>query len=162
LGASIVIGLVLLLGFIGPILPYKEVRYWTCPVSGSTRTEIIWFGHFSDETRTVTALGNWLKHKEPGFEPSWQPLSTTTYFVLGRLYGDMAAPAIYELNPIIDCVVESLTDDQIAGLVAVLRHGSREEQRRVIRETADEFFAKVGPPDVRPLKRSLPATNNPK
>jgi len=137
---SIALGLVLLLGFIGPNISYKLVRNWICPISGSTRTQIIWFGYFGHEERTATALERWLKHKEPGFKPSWQPLSTQTYFLFGRSYGTAGTPEIYELEPILDRVVEKLSNERIAGLVAVLRHGSRDEQRQIMKSITDEVF----------------------
>ena len=137
---SIAVGLILLLGFVGPLISYKEVRNSICPVCGSTRTETVWFGHFRHEERTATALESWLRRREPGFEPTWQHLSTQTYFVLGRSCGTAGSPEIYQLRPILERVVERSSDDRIAAIVAVLRHGSREEQRQMIQHISDEAF----------------------
>ena|ERR1022692_2053889 len=142
---SITLGLVLLLSFVGPFIQYKEDTIWICPVSGSSRTEIVRFGLFHQEKRTVTALEKWLKRKEPDFAPSWQHLSTDTYYVMGRSYGCSEKPEICQLTPILDEVIEKLSDERIAKLVAVLRHGSREEQRHVIQMISDDVFAEAAP-----------------
>jgi len=142
-------GLVLLFGFIGSSIKYKEARNWICPVSGSTRTEIIWFGHFSHEERTVTALEKWLKRREPGFAPSWQHLSTQTYSVMGYSCATWETPAIYQMRPILDLVVEKLSDERIADLVAVLRHGSPDEQSRMIEKISDQVFEKAAPANAK-------------
>jgi formate dehydrogenase maturation protein FdhE len=138
--AAIIAGLILLLGFLGPLISYKEIRNSICPVCGSTRSEIIWFGHFKQEKRTITALESWLKRREPGFEPAWQHLSTQTYFILGRSCGTAGTPVIHQLRPILDEVVDKSSDDKLAALVAVLRHGSRDEQRKMIQNISDEVF----------------------
>jgi len=85
-------------------------------------------------------LEAWLRRKEPGFEPKWRPLSTQTYFVLGRSCGTAGTPVIYHLRPILDLVVEKLSDDRIAGLVAVLRRGSRDKQRQMIEKITNDVF----------------------
>jgi|SRR5580704_11552886 hypothetical protein len=138
----ITIGLILLLGFIGQFIAYKEVSYWICPITGSTRTKVTWFKYFSHEERTVSALEKWLKRRETTFEPNWQHLSTDTYFVLIRSFADAGTPEIYQLRPILDQVVEDLSDARLAELVEVLRHGSRDEQRQMIKNISDEVFAK--------------------
>ena len=146
-GISITVGLVLLFGFVGPFVPYKQVGNWICPLSGSTRTENTWFGYFSNEKRTATALEKWLKRKEPGFEPNWQHLSTQTYFLLGWSCAAAGTPEIHRLNPILDRVVEQLSDEQIAALVAVLRGGSHDEQQHLITKISGEVFAEAAPTD---------------
>src|SRR5262245_33325518 len=127
---SIAVGAVLLLGIVGPLIPYKKVHNWVCPVSGSTKRQITWFGHFSRDERTVSALEQWLERREPSFEPSWQHTSTQTYYVLGRACGTGGTPEIYHLRPILDGVVSKFSDERIAALVTVLRQGSRDEQRQ--------------------------------
>jgi hypothetical protein len=135
------IGLLLLVAFVGPSIQYEKRTNWICPVSGSTRSEILWFGHFSREERSVTALEKWLKSKEPGFEPNWQHLSTQTYWVLGRSCTTWGTPPIYQLSSILDIVVAKLSDQRLAGLVAVLRHGSPDEQTLMIEKISDEVYA---------------------
>ena len=44
------------------------------------------------------------------------------------------------MRPILDDVVEKFSDERIAGLVAVLRQGSRDEQRQAIQRISDEYF----------------------
>jgi hypothetical protein len=140
--SAIVAGLILLLGLVGPFIPYKEVRNSVCAICGSTRKETVWFGQFKQEEGSVSALETWLRRREPGFEPTWQHRSTQTYFVLGRSCGTAGSPEICQLQAILDLVVEKFNDNRIAALVEVLRHGSREEQRRIIREISDEAFAR--------------------
>ena len=111
-GVSTTVGLVLLFAFVGPFIPRKEVKNWICPVSGSTRTQITWFGNFRQEERTVTALEKWLSRREANFKPNWQHLSTQTYFLLGRSCGTGGTPEIYPLRPILDGVMEKLSDEQ--------------------------------------------------
>lgn len=137
---SIGVGLVLLVGVVGPLIPYKRVANSVCPVSGSTRQEITWFGRFSHEERTVSALEQWLKRREPSFQPQWRHISTQTYYVLGRACGVAGTPEIYQLRPILDGVVEKFSDERIAGLVATLRQGSRDEQRQAIQRISDDYF----------------------
>jgi hypothetical protein len=139
--ASVALGLVLLVGLVGPLIPYKRVANSVCPVSGSTRQEITWFGRFSHEERTVSALEQWLKHREPTFQPQWRHTSTQTYYVLGRACGTAGAPEICQLRPILGDVVEEFSDERIAALVAVLRQGSRDEQREVIQRISDDYFS---------------------
>jgi hypothetical protein len=127
----------------GQFIAYKEVTYWICPITGSTRTKVTWFGLFSHEERTVSALEKWLKRKEPGFEPNWQHVSTKTYFVLARSYTCGSSPEIRQLTPILDQVVGNLSDARLAELIAVLRHGSQGEQRQMINKIYDEVFAKM-------------------
>jgi hypothetical protein len=141
-GAFIAIASLLLFGLLGPLIPRKQVSIWVCPITGSTRTEVVWFWHFRHEERTVTALETWLKRQEPGFEPNWQHLSTQTHFIAGTSFACAKAPAIYQLCPFLDLVVGKLSDEQIAGFVTVLRHGSPEEQRQIVQKIADEVFAK--------------------
>ena len=133
-------GGVLFLG-VGPFIPYKEVKNWVCPISGSTKKEIRWFGYFGREERTVSGLELWLQRRELTFQPQWQFTSTQTYYVLACACGTGGTPEIYQLRPILDGVVETLSDERIAGLVAVLRQGSRDEQRQMIQSIADEYFA---------------------
>ena len=137
---SIALGLVLLLGIAGPLIPYKRVANSVCPISGSTRREIIWFGRFSHEERTVSALEQWLNRKEPSFQPQWRSTSTQTYYLLGRGCGTGGTPEIYQLRLILDGVVRKFSDERIAGLVAVLRHESRDDQRQAIQRISDDYF----------------------
>lgn len=128
--------------FGSPMIRYKEVKTWICPISGSMRTRTTWFGGFIHEERTETALEKWLKHREPGFQPNWQPLSTTTYFIHGCSRACARAPEIYLVKPVLDDFVENSSEEKIAGFVAVLRHGSPDEQRRVVQSVADEALDK--------------------
>lgn len=139
---SIALGLVLLLVIVGPLIPYKKVDNWICPVSGSTKSQVTWFGYFSDDQRTSSALEQWLERREPTFEPQWQHTSTTTYYFLGRGYACARAPQIYQLRPILDGMVSKFSDERISGLVAVLRQGSQDEQRQAIRRISDDYFDK--------------------
>jgi len=135
-----VMGLVLLLGFAGPLIPYKKVANSVCPISGSTRTETKWFGYFNQEKRTATALETWLKKREPGFEPRWRHRSTQVYYVLGRSCGTSGSPVICALEPILDRVVQNSSEAELTSLVAVLRSGTREEQWKMIQDMADKEF----------------------
>jgi hypothetical protein len=137
---STALGVFVLLGILSPLIPYKKVENWICPISGSTKSRTTWFGYFSHEERTVSALEQWLKRRELSFEPQWQHTSTKTCYALARAYACAGAPEIYQLTPFLDEVVKSLSDERIAGLVVVLRTGSRAEQRQVIQRIADEVF----------------------
>jgi hypothetical protein len=137
---SISLGAVMLLGVVGPLIAYKTRDISVCPISGSTKTRITWFGHFSHDERTVSALERWIERREPAFEPQWRKISTTTYYVLGRGYACGRAPEIYHLRPILDAVVSKCSDESISGLVAVLRQGTQDEQRQVIQRIADAYL----------------------
>ena len=147
---SISVGAFLFLVFAGPFIEYKEVSNWACPVSGSTRREIKWLGCFSHEERTTSALEKWLAQKEPGFQPKWEHLSTQNYFVVGWSCATSGTPEIYHLLPLLDSVVEKLGDERIGELVAVLRRGSRDEQRLAIAKIADEVIEKTAPAERMP------------
>ena len=82
----------------------------------------------------------WLKRKESSFQPKWQHTSTQTYYVFGRACGIAGTPEIYQLRPILDGVVEKFSDERIASLVAILREGSRDEQKQAIRKISDDYF----------------------
>ena len=138
---SMALGLMVLVGVVCPLIPCKRVVNLVCPVSGSSRQEITWFGGFSREERTVSALEQWLKRREPSFQPQWRHMSTQTYYILGRACGTSGAPEIYALRSILDKVVAKFSDDRIAGLVAVLRQGSRDEQRQAIQRISDDYFS---------------------
>jgi hypothetical protein len=137
---SIALGVVLLLVFVGPGVPYKRVKNSVCSISGSTRREVTWFGRFRHEERTVSALEQWLKRREPSFQPQWRYISTQTYSILSRSCGVSDTPEVYQLRPILDDVVERFSEERIAGLVEVLRHGSRDEQTEVIQGISDDYF----------------------
>ena len=137
---SIAVAGVLLFGIVGPLIPYKKVDNWVCPVSGSTKRQITWFGYFSHDERTTSALEQWLERRELSFEPQWQHTSTTTYYVLARGYACGQTPEVYQLRPILDGVVSKFSDERIAGLVAVLRQGSQDEQRQAIQRISDDYF----------------------
>jgi hypothetical protein len=136
----IALGLVLLLAVVGPLIPYKKVDNWVCPVSGSTKRQVTWFGYFSHDERTSSSLKRWLERKEPTFEPQWRHTSTTTYYVLARGYACGEIPEVYQLRPILDDVVSKFSDERIAGLVTILRQGSHDEQKRAIQRIADDYF----------------------
>ena len=63
-----------------------------------------------------------------------------TYYVLGRACGTAGTPEIYHLRLILDDVIEKFSDERIAGLVVVLRQGSRDEQRRAIQSISHDLF----------------------
>jgi hypothetical protein len=137
---SIALALAVTLAVAGPWIPYKRVRNWVCPISGASRHDITWFRYFRHQERIVSGLEQWLKDREPSFEPQWQPISTQTYYVLGRACGTSGTPPIYQLRPILHDMVEKLSDERIAALVTVLRRGSRDGQRRMIQSISDEYF----------------------
>jgi hypothetical protein len=137
---SILIGAGLLLAVVGPLISFKRVDLWVCPISGSTKSQTSWFGKVAHEERTVSALEVWIRRSEPAFEPQWQHTSTMTYRFVGRGYACGRAPEIYQLRPVLEEVVGKLADERIASLVAVLRSGSRDEQREMIQSITDEVF----------------------
>jgi len=95
---------------------------------------------FHHDERATSALEQWLKRREPSFEPQWQHTSTQTYYVLGRACGTSGIPEVYQLRPILDGVVGKFSDERIADLVTILRQGSRDEQRQAIQRIADDYF----------------------
>jgi hypothetical protein len=123
------------------LIPYKKVEIWVCPVSGSTKRQVTWFGYFSHGERTTSALEQWLKRREASFEPQWQHTSTTTYYVLARGYACGPATEVYQLRPMLDGMVGTFSDQRIADLVTVLRQGSRDEQRQAVQKISDDYFA---------------------
>lgn len=138
---SIAAGIVLLLTIIGPAIEYKQVDIWVCSVTGSTKTHVTWFRHFSHDKRTTSALEQWLKRKEPSFEPQWQHTSTDIYYIFASSYACGDKPVVYRLAPILDGVVSKFSDERITQLVAVLRHGSRDEQIEAVQRISDEYVA---------------------
>lgn len=140
---SITMAVVLLFGIFGPPIQYKKVTRWICPISGSTRNEITWFGYFHHEERTVSALEKWLKRKEPGFEPNWKNYSEQAYSLMYRSCALGELPEIYQLRPVLDEFVEKSSDEQITALVTVLRNNSREEQSQMIDRITDRLFAET-------------------
>ena len=130
----------MLLGIFGPFITYKTVDYYICPISGSTKTQVTWFGRFTRDERTTSALEQWLKRREPSFEPQWQRRSRNTFGVLSRGFACGNAPEIYQLTTILDGVVKKFSDERIANLVAVLRQGTPEEQRQEIERISDDYF----------------------
>jgi len=137
---SIAVSAVMLLGLLGPLIPYKKADIWVCSISGSTKRQVTWFGYYSYDERTTSALEQWLKRREPSFEPQWQHTSTTTYYVLARGYACGRAPEVYQLRPILDGLVTKFSDERIADLITVLRQGSRDEQRQAIQRISDDYF----------------------
>ncbi len=103
----------------------------------------MWFGVFKREERTTSALEEWLRRKEPGFQPSWQHISTQRYWLGGWSCGTAGTPEVCALIPVLQCEgFKKLSDERIASLVEVLRHGSPEQQRQMISSIADEAFSK--------------------
>jgi hypothetical protein len=138
--AAIALGAVVLLGVVGPLIPYKKVDSWVCRVCGSTKQQVTWFGYLSHDERTTSALEEWLERREPSFEPEWRHISTTTYYVLAEGHACGETPEVYRLRPILDGVVSKFSDERLAGLVTVLRQGSRDEQRQAIQRISDDYF----------------------
>jgi len=66
-----------------------------------------------------------------------------TSTVLWRGCGSSRYPEIIALRPILDAVVQRLSDKRIAALVSVLRTGSPDEQRRMIDNVRTEVFRKI-------------------
>ena len=97
----------------------------------------------------MSALEKWLKKREPDFAPSWQFRSRQTYSVMFHSCGVGDPPAIDQLSPVLDRVVDKLSDEQIAALVTVLRHGSREEQSQMIDKITDQLFAEAAPANTK-------------
>ena len=136
----LLLGMVLFYGILGPLIPYKTSKLSVCPVSGSTKTHVLWFGCIQRESQTTSALEHWLTRREPAFRPQWESLFTTTYYLAGRKYACGPAPEIYLLIPFIEQIVSRSSDEQLASLVTVLRQGSREEQRHMIKKLEDEYL----------------------
>jgi hypothetical protein len=140
---GIIVGAVVLLLVLGPSILYKERSNWICTVSGSTRTDITWFGFFKHEERTSSALEDWLRRKEPGFQPSWRQISTQKYYLMGSSCATAGTPEVYSLTPVLQSEgFRKLSDERIASLVEVLRHGSAEQQRQMISNITDEALSK--------------------
>jgi hypothetical protein len=113
-------------------------------VSASTRTDITWFGLFKSEERTVSFLEMWLKRREPGFQPSWQNMSTQTYFIGGGFScGTAGTPDVYELATTLKLNgVLKVSDSEIADLVKVLRQGSADDRKKMIEAFSDDVLQK--------------------
>ena len=140
--AAVLVGLTVLLLSVGPLIPCRKAKLWVCAISGSTRTDITWFGYFHSQQRSVSPLENWIKVREPDFAPQWQPVATYTHYVLGYGCGVGNRPEIYQLRSLLGEVVEKTSEERIARLVAVLRHGSADEQRQMVESLADEVLSK--------------------
>jgi hypothetical protein len=138
------LGVLSLLVFVGPSIPYKKRSNYVCSVTASTRTDVTWFGLFTSHQRTVSFLENWLKQREPSFQPNWQFMSGQTYFVWGgRSCGYGGTPDAYELTYTLKLPgVQKMSDSQIAGLVETLRHGSAEARKQMIKSFSDEVLQK--------------------
>ena len=131
----------LLLGWLGPLVPYKKSAIWICPVTCSTRIDTAWFGLYETEERHVSSLEEWLRAREPDFQPEWKHLATNTYYSFGaRLYACSQAPEVYLLKPLMAPMVDHADDKRLGDWVVVLRVGSRQEQKRFVRQMAHEFF----------------------
>ena len=135
-----VIGLVGLVGGLGPLIPYKKVTYSVCPISGSMRTHVVWLGCFEGEERVMMPLEKWIKRREPDFEPEWRHLSTNVHFLLGRSFGCSRAPAVHRLRPLQDLLIKNLTEEQLGGLIAVLRKGAEEDQKELVARISEEVL----------------------
>jgi hypothetical protein len=135
----VVLGLLIL--FTGPLIPYKRVDHWTCPVSGSTRTLTTWLGCIHREVVVPSVLESWILRREPGFRPQWKFASTQTHYVMGFSCGTSGQPPIFMLRPILDRVVQDSTDEQLSSLVSTLKNGTVEQQRRAVQEAADRIFS---------------------
>ena len=138
---SIFIGAALLLGTVSPLIPYKTVRSGACPVSGSIKFQYTWLGFFSYERGSESALQRWLQRREPSFEPQWQFHATETYYLFGgHSWSCGKPPPVTYFQPILDRLVEKMSEEKIAALVAVLRSGSRDKQMHTLQSVSDEVF----------------------
>lgn len=133
-----------LLMFVGPSIPYKERSNWVCTVTASTRTDVTWFGLFRHQERTVSYLEQWLRRREPGFEPCWQYISTQAYYIGGGFScGTAGTPDVYSLTSTLkEDGIQKMSDDQIAALVEILRHGTADARKRKIASFSDEVIQK--------------------
>ena len=139
-----ILGALLLLGFVGPSIPYKKRSNYVCSITASTLTDVTWFGLFTSHQRTVSFLENWLKQREPSFQPNWQFMSSQIYYFWGgHSCGCSGTPDAYELTYTLKLSgVEKMSDSQIADLVGTLRHGSAEARKQMIRSFSDEVLEK--------------------
>ena len=132
--------LVGLVGWLGPLIPYKTVVHSVCPISGSMRTQVVWFGSLKREQRLTMPLENWIKNREPDFEPQWRHLSTNRHFLLGRSFGCSTAPPILQLRSIQGLIIQNLTDEGITELIEVFRNGSSEQQKDLVARITDQVL----------------------
>lgn len=134
-----------LLAFVGPLIPYKERSNWICTVTGSTRTDVTWFGLFRHQERTVSYLEQWLNQREPQFQPNWQHLSTQTCYIGGGFScGTAGTPDVYRLTYTLkEDGIRKMSDGRIAALIEVLRHGSADTRKQMIESFSDEVLQKT-------------------
>ena len=134
------IAIVILVLVAGPFIPFKKVDISLCSISGSRKVVTRWFGLLVRMEVTRTTLESWIKQREPQFQPQWVHMSTNTRFLLGRTFACSSAPPIYSLEPLMNHLTGNLSEGQIAKLVNVMRTGTREDQRALLRQIADEIF----------------------
>ena len=145
-GVPLTLELAVLVVCVGLRIPYRTVKYRICPITGSMRIEVTTVGYFYSEKRTVSALETWLTRREPDFEPKWETMSVEDCYLIVRSCGvGHAEDEIYELRPILDGIVEKLSEERISALIAVLRNRSRDESMRksrqqMVESIAQEFF----------------------
>jgi hypothetical protein len=141
---GISMSVLMLLAFVGPPIPYKKRSNYICSVTASTRADVTWFGLFTSHERTVSFLENWLKQREPSFQPNWQFMSGQTYYVWGgHSCGYGGTPDVYELTTTLKFNgTQKMSDSQIAALVETLRHDPAEARKQMIRSFSDEVLQK--------------------
>ena len=118
--------------FVGPFVTYRTYDIRICPITGSTLTHRTFLGRAQPPERKVTALENWLRLREPEFEPQWQHLSRAEIRIAGGRYACGRAPEIYGYRRSLENMLAHMMDEEIAEMVEILRHGSKEEQRSVL------------------------------
>lgn len=137
---GLAVALVVLLLTAGHLIPFKEVNFSMCSISGSSRVVTRWFGLWSRVEVKTTPLEVWIRQREPMFRPKWKHYSTNKHRVLARSFGCSPKPPIYSLGPLMGYVTTDLSEERIAELVKVTRTATLEEQKDFVGKIADEIL----------------------
>jgi hypothetical protein len=111
----------------------KKVSNWVCAISGSKKTERIWIGGRTETVIDRSPLEDWIRKREPDFQPKWQHRSTQTYTILARSCGVSGISCLSKSLFYLDRgIIEELGEVRIAALVKVMREGTREDQEKLV------------------------------
>lgn len=137
---SIVVA-VLLLFVCAPTVAVKQVESRIDAVTGSMTWKTVWlFGITSGPRLDVSPLETRLKSSGIAWTPSWKFLHNTHRTILGSAtcYECGAAPAIYQLRPVLKKLTDASTDAELREFVRIMQSGTDAEQKAAVEAAAEK------------------------
>lgn len=134
---------VVLLPLVGTLVVIRADYGWTCSYTGSGKGHTEWFGIVkTSEWYRRSPIEEWLAKNNRRIDHNWIKTRGTGYSLSGvRIRSHARAPGIYYFLPELqERFVRSSSTKEIEDLLKVLKEGSPDENRDVIRKLNDKLI----------------------